>query len=167
MQAALASGRGTVLSQLPFIIGEFVAHGSSPQFGSLNYRGLARRNATRQGPGWTLTLQKRTSTTRQSPLKPLIMTRSRRFFLLSLSVRLIATTRERWFAGVQILWAAHQSAPMFVAIVAAIEPCNTASWWIENLAGMKSKRLLARLSVWPAFYCAAYPFAAIATELPA
>lgn len=32
------------------IIGELVAHDSSPQFGSLNHRGLARRNEA----GWTL-----------------------------------------------------------------------------------------------------------------
>ena len=32
----------------PFTIGEFVAHDSSPQFGSLNHRGLARRNAYNQ-----------------------------------------------------------------------------------------------------------------------
>ncbi|WP_179867950.1 NADPH-dependent F420 reductase [Rhizobium anhuiense] len=34
----------------PFIIGEFVAHDSSPQFGSLNHRGLARRSASGQAP---------------------------------------------------------------------------------------------------------------------
>lgn len=33
----------------PFIIGEFVTHDSSPQFGSLNHRDLARRNAFEQG----------------------------------------------------------------------------------------------------------------------
>lgn len=32
----------------PFVVGEFLAHDSSPQFGSLNHRGLARRNATEQ-----------------------------------------------------------------------------------------------------------------------
>jgi hypothetical protein len=32
----------------PSIIGEFVAHDSSPQFGSLNQRGLAGRNASGQ-----------------------------------------------------------------------------------------------------------------------
>jgi hypothetical protein len=58
-----------------FIIGEFVAHDSNPQFGSLNHRGLARRNF-RAGPGWTLTGQKRTSASQQSPLKPSKMTRS-------------------------------------------------------------------------------------------
>lgn len=38
------------LMAIHFIIGEFVAHDSSPQFGSLNHRGLARRNATGQAP---------------------------------------------------------------------------------------------------------------------
>src|SRR5882724_5024634 len=34
----------------PFMIGEFVAHDSSPQFGSLNHSDLVRRNASRQSP---------------------------------------------------------------------------------------------------------------------
>ena len=34
----------------PFKIGEFIAHNSSPQFGSLNHRGLARRNASGEAP---------------------------------------------------------------------------------------------------------------------
>ena len=34
----------------PFMIGEFVAHDSSPQFGSLNHSDLVRRNASRQAP---------------------------------------------------------------------------------------------------------------------
>ena len=34
----------------PFIISEFVAHDSSPQFGSLNHRGPAKRNAPGQAP---------------------------------------------------------------------------------------------------------------------
>jgi hypothetical protein len=34
----------------PFIIGEFVAHDSSPQFGSLNHRGPAERNAADLAP---------------------------------------------------------------------------------------------------------------------
>ncbi|GGI33945.1 hypothetical protein GCM10010987_76920 [Bradyrhizobium guangdongense] len=32
----------------PFMIGEFVAHDSNPQFGSLNHSDLVRRNASRQ-----------------------------------------------------------------------------------------------------------------------
>src|SRR6185437_869607 len=34
----------------PFMIGEFIAHDSSPQFGSLNHSDLVRRNASRQAP---------------------------------------------------------------------------------------------------------------------
>src|SRR5215471_4423671 len=34
----------------PFIISEFVAHDSSPQFGSLNHRGLANGNASGSAP---------------------------------------------------------------------------------------------------------------------
>jgi hypothetical protein len=34
----------------PFIIREFVAHDSSPQFGSLNHGGLVRCNASGQAP---------------------------------------------------------------------------------------------------------------------
>ena len=38
------------LDSSPFIIGEFVAHDSSSQFGSLNHRGLANRNASNPAP---------------------------------------------------------------------------------------------------------------------
>src|SRR5262245_20739429 len=34
----------------PFIVGEFVAHDSSPQFGGLNHRGLTHRNASGSAP---------------------------------------------------------------------------------------------------------------------
>ena len=34
----------------PFMIGEFIAHDSSPQFGSLNHSDLVCRNAWRQAP---------------------------------------------------------------------------------------------------------------------
>ncbi|MEH2669487.1 hypothetical protein DXU07_08640 [Bradyrhizobium elkanii] len=37
------------------MIGEFVAHDSSPQFGSLNHRGSGLTRRFRAGPGWTLT----------------------------------------------------------------------------------------------------------------
>src|SRR5580692_402781 len=38
------------LDSSPFIIGEFVAHDSSSQFGSLDHRGLANRNASNPAP---------------------------------------------------------------------------------------------------------------------
>src|SRR5438128_9347952 len=53
----------------PFMIGEFVAHDSSPQLGSLNHAGSAKRNA----PGrhrFGAYGQKRTSTCRQPSLNP-------------------------------------------------------------------------------------------------
>jgi hypothetical protein len=50
----------------PFVICEFVAHDSSPQFGSLNHEGLANANSWR-GPGFGAYGQKRTLTT-DSPL---------------------------------------------------------------------------------------------------
>jgi hypothetical protein len=59
----------------PFIIGEFVAHDSSPQFGSLNHRGSAKRNAP--GPARCGAYrQKRTSTCRQPLLNPSKMTQN-------------------------------------------------------------------------------------------
>ena len=53
----------------PFTIGEFVAHDSSPQFGSLNHR--VRPNATLLArPRFGAYGQKQTSTNRQSSPKP-------------------------------------------------------------------------------------------------
>jgi hypothetical protein len=58
------------------VIREFVAHDSSPQFGSLNHEGLANANSWR-GPGFGAYGQKRTLTNRQSLAETDEMTRIR------------------------------------------------------------------------------------------
>ena len=57
----------------PFIVGEFVAHDLSPQFGSLNHGSPAKRNAP--GPSLIRCLR-RTSTSPQSLCKTSKMTRT-------------------------------------------------------------------------------------------
>jgi hypothetical protein len=58
----------------PFIIGEFVAHDSSPQFGSLNHRRSANRSALRGQLGFGGYGQKRTSAQQQPSPNPSKMT---------------------------------------------------------------------------------------------
>jgi hypothetical protein len=60
-----------------------------------------------------------------------------------------------------------QSASELIAEIAAIKPSDTALWWIEYFAGMKSERLGACFSVIEAFYPVTRLFAANATKLPA
>jgi hypothetical protein len=60
------------------MIGEFVTHRPSPQFGSLNHRGSGQTQRFWAGPGWTLAGSKRTLSSRQSPLKPSKMSHNRR-----------------------------------------------------------------------------------------
>jgi hypothetical protein len=55
---------------------------------------------------------------------------------------LIATAYERRLARVQIFLAGLQSASELIAEIAAIKPSDTALWWIEYFAGMKSERLV-------------------------
>jgi hypothetical protein len=73
---------------------------------------------------------------------------------------LIATAYERRLARVQIFLAGLQSASELIAEIAAIKPSDTALWWIEYFAGMKSERLGACFSVIEAFYPVTRLFAA-------
>jgi hypothetical protein len=76
------------------------------------------------------------------------------------------TTDERWFARIQILLAGFQGASGLVTEIAAIKPSNTTLWWIEYLAGMKSKRFVAGLSAIKAFNIVTRLFTARTAKLP-
>jgi hypothetical protein len=60
-----------------------------------------------------------------------------------------------------------QGASGLVTEIAAIKPCNAASWRIEYLAGMKSKRFVAGLSAIKAFNLVTRLFTAHTAKLPA
>jgi hypothetical protein len=85
----------------------------------------------------------------------------------ALLVRLIATTHERWLARIQILFAGVQGASGLATEIAAIKPCYAAFWWIEYLAGMKSKCFVAGLSAIKAFNLVTRFFTAHTAKLPA